>query len=57
MVAKSINTNEQWFPMVLKWCRISSIHTKSPMQNESKFIPKLSKGGLPPSPLFGGKVL
>ena len=22
-----VNTNEQWFPMVSKWCRISSIHS------------------------------
>ena len=22
-----VNTNKQWFPMVSKWCRISSIHS------------------------------
>ena len=22
-----VNTNVQWFPMISKWCRISSIHS------------------------------
>ena len=25
-----VNTNKRWFPMVSKWCRISSIHRKNP---------------------------
>ena len=25
-----VNTNTQWFPMVSKWCRISSIHSRFP---------------------------
>ena len=26
--ASPVNTNKQWFPMVSKWCRISSTHSR-----------------------------
>ena len=56
-----VNTNNQWFPMVSKWCRISSIHSRRSLSCSFNCSPNricdFHGGelgpGLPPPPLFG----
>ena len=35
-----VNTNKQWLPMVSKWCRILSIHSREPKE---KLCPRLEE--------------
>ena len=32
-----VNTNKQWFPIVLKWCKISSIHSMMTLHAEETY--------------------
>ena len=47
-----VNTNKQWFPMVLKWCRISSIHSMA-----QSMVPRAVCFGVRPSEVVCTKVM
>ena len=39
-VCSPVNTNAQWFPIMPKWCRILSIHSRGTLQTaEALFVP------------------
>ena len=42
-----VNTNQQWLPMVSKWCRISSIHSMLYVGVDMPFSHLSLGGGFP----------